>query len=292
MGQTNCCATSNTDKDIQIDMDDTRDHDDHKKVRAPAKAKKIRVKKKGALLQAKPEPSAMVYEPDYDEDDIDSMLPDAPTLSEVQDNEIHHELLKKSRAKAIDYWYEMKSKEWTFKKKSEGVELYIRPAEQENQIYIMRIMEVKGNQDYVTDYICDTQKLKEASHGISKIKEIEDLKFDSKIMYMSYKGTFVQGSRGFCYCTTKYDLKNGDGLIVNHSTEHPDMPKSHDICGWTESETLIHTISGSHVRVTNVLKVNLNGNLPEANLKKNLPKTMMKEFIELKTGMEKFYLIL
>uniref|UniRef100_A0A7S3NDM1 START domain-containing protein n=1 Tax=Euplotes harpa TaxID=151035 RepID=A0A7S3NDM1_9SPIT len=289
MGQANCCAADSKNDNI-VDMDKARKSEEEKQKKREGILKKRESQKKDKKgKKVKNEDEVQKDEEEskkYDLNDIDSLLPEAPTLHDMERNQVNHEMVLTSREKAIKYWDEMFSKEWKLNKEEEGIQIFTRPSESDTQKYTMRVMDLVSNKEYVATYLCNLEKEINAKKGVEKLTVVEDLGFNNKIIYMALKGTILLGSRGFVNCRTKYKLKNGDYLIVSHPVEHKDIPKTKNIRGALESLTWVQQNSDTEIRVTNMLRYDMKGSVPEANMKK-LVDEQLAEYAYLKKNLNK-----
>lgn len=286
MGQANCCSSK--DPDEQIDMKEAKKRDEEKKKKKDkrlSEKKKQKTKKKGAMME---EPVVVPEPPRYDESDANSLLPDAPTLEQVNNNKTHHAYLVNSRAKAIEYFDELSSEDWKLQTEAEDVELSTREVGSSSDTSISmtrRSMRVHRSINDVVGYLQDLDKEKAAKYNCDKLGEVKDLSHDSRIVQMGFKGSILMSARDFCYCNTKYELKNGWILIVNHSVESDDVPKGTPIRGVYEGIYLIKQESENQTLVSNVTKIDMKGNVP-ANLVNKMIEKQHDEFVTLKEGME------
>jgi DNA-binding transcriptional MerR regulator len=272
-------------------MEKAKKRDEEKRKRkerriSEKRKKKVNGAKKGAEAPAETNRKPLPPAPKFDDTDPDGLIPHAPSLEDMYNNEVNHKYVLQSREKALEYWQELHTGDWSLKTEAEGVELYTKETGIDTQVLIKRAMEVHAPLETVATYMQDLDKEKSAKHQCDKLLEIRDISHGSRIVHFAIKGTLLLGSRDFCYCNTKYTLKNGSVLVVNHSVQHDNVPVGKPIRGVLESLVLMTPIDSDRTTVSNILRLDMKGNVP-ATMMNKLVEKQHDEYVLLKDGMEK-----
>lgn len=292
MGQTNCCASKNTkDADEQLDMEKAKKREEEKRKRkerriSEKRKKRVNGAKKGAEVSDDTNRKILAPTPEFGDSDPDALIPHAPSLEDMHNNSVNHKYVLQSRDKALEYWKELHDGDWSLKTEAEDVELYTRETGIDTQVLIKRAMEVHAPLETVASYMQDLDKEKSAKHQCDKLVEIRDISHGSRIVHFAIKGTLLLGARDFCYCNTKYALKNGSVLVINHSVQHDNVPVGKPIRGALESLVLMTPIDDDRTSVSNILRLDMKGNVP-ATMMNKLVEKQHDEYVLLKDGMEK-----
>ena len=298
MGANNCCATN---KDTKKDIDETMDmkkaqkKDEERKRRKEQKIyekKKAKQKREEKRRKAKSKGNSGTSSTTAggssktDESNLDKLLPPLPDLEKIYHDYVSYNYLKENRDRARKFWKEFDSYEWSIKKKAEDVELYVKETGIETQVYTKRVIDVDNDKETVAQHLQDLQKEKTIKAGVDKLVQISDLSNNARIIHLALKGSLLLGARDFCYCNTRYNLKNGDIYIFNHCTEHDEVPEGKPIRGMMESAILVQPISEGKTLITKLQMLDMKGNVPGSMMKKILVK-QHEEFISLKDSMER-----
>lgn len=263
----NCCAANNDDDTVDVDQA-RKDHADKKKRKSQRISER---KKKGTEV---PPPQADTY----DENDPETLIPQAPSLLDCHNHKTHHGYLTDSRAKAIEYWYEVQRDDWKFVESKEEVDLYTLPADNDDQYYIKRVIIVNKPVKEVFEVFKDIDKLNESYGSSDSRKFVSDVEGVSEVVQLNMKGNMLFGNRDFVYCKTGYLLKNGHYLIINHSVPNDEIKTKGSIRGIFEEIILLSPDGEKKTVVHNVQKVDMKGNIPPSVLK-TLMKRKMEEYV-------------
>ena len=248
---------------------------DHKEKK---KRKSERISKRREKGTEPPPPQAEAY----DENDPETLIPEAPSLLDCHNHKTHHGYLTDSRKKAIEYWRELRRDDWEFVDTKDKVDLYKLATKNDDQYYIKRVTNVDKPISEVYEGFRDIDRLDESFGASGSLKYVSDVEGVSQVVQYHVKGSILFGNRDFIYCKTGYLLKNGHYLIINHSVPTEEAKTKGSIRGNLEEIILLTPDGEKKTNVFNAQKVDMKGNIPPSVLK-TLMKKRLDEYVSFRS---------
>lgn len=150
----------------------------------------------------------------------------------------------------------------------------------------MRTVEIEASKKKVLELFEDISFQLSINSKLKSLEELVEITPDARITHQITKGFFIVNGREFYTFAKKYEINKNTTIISNHSVESDDFPYIKKVTrASVRGIFLFERINSNLTRITNLLNVDLKGQIPGF-VSNKAADAMYDAFVLLKKKME------